>query len=107
MKKRLRCLTRSLICASVAVVLALTPMTASASSLKNTWPGASAPTIKNYTWSPVTEYTGIEKQDKYFVIKAKADGREEELFISLPAEGGIRLQSLHKEQKDEGNTVPE
>ena len=107
MKKRLRCLTRSLICASVAVVLALTPMTASASSLKNSWPGASAPTVKNYTWSPVTEYTGIEKQDKYFVIKAKADDREEELFISLPAEGGIRLQSLHKEQKDEGNTVPE
>lgn len=57
------------------------------------------PILKNYTWSPIEKVTGIAQESKYFVIKTTSGGFEEELYISLPAEGGFRLQSKHEYQK--------
>lgn len=67
------------------------------------------PTPKNYTWAALGEVTGTEKGTNYFVIHADTtDGTHaESLYVSLPKEGGFRIQSLHELQKQNGATKPE
>ena len=58
-------------------------------------------------WGRLEELVGTEETEKYFIINMKANAYPESLYISLPAEGGVRVQSLHASQKAAGLTEPE
>ncbi len=58
-------------------------------------------------WGRLEEVTGTDETEKYFIINVKANNHPECLYISLPAEGGVRVQSLHEAQKNAGLTEPE
>ena len=58
------------------------------------------PVMKNYEWANLGAATATHQTAKYFIIDTTADGKAESLYISLPAEGGFRLQSKHEYQQD-------
>lgn len=91
------------------VIAATATFSVSAATLKTDWPGAKIPTPKNYTWAALGEVTGTEKGTNYFVIHADTidSTHAESLYVSLPKEGGFRIQSLHELQKQNGATAPE
>lgn len=66
--------------------------------------GYFSPTIP--MWSHMSEVTDTEQREKYFVICGKADRCPQDLFVSFPKEGGVRLQSLHAMQKKAGLIEP-
>lgn len=65
------------------------------------------PTLYGYEWETVTSVVKTQQSPKYFIITAQAGEHTEDLFISFPAEGGFRLQSLHEVQKEQGLTAPQ
>lgn len=97
-----------IICAS-AMTVATTPVAAAGRELQQVFPGASIPQLKNYTWYALDGVESVEKQSKYFVINTSVNGgaSKEKLFISLPEEGGFRVQTLHQSQINAGKTEPE
>ena len=86
------------VCALIAIT---SGVGASATSLETEFPGVTIPVPKNYTWQNLGEVLSAEVKDDYFVIDTKAGEYTEKLFISLPNEGGFRIQSLHEFQNRE------
>lgn len=62
--------------------------------------------LHGYTWENVTTVVRTQQLAKYFVITVNTGSHTEDLFVSLPAEGGFRVQSLHEAQKEKGLSVP-
>lgn len=85
-------------------VLLMSSFTATVSAHKmdsaNIYEESVEPVPKNYEWENLGAATATHQTDKYFIIDTTAGGREESLYISLPAEGGFRLQSKHEYQDD-------
>lgn len=100
-------LTRALALCSCTAIAVTAGISASAATLKTDFPGAKIPTQKNYTWYSLGEVSGTEQLSKYFVIHTSAGEHGEDLYISIPEEGGFRFQSLHELQKSAGITEPE
>lgn len=88
---------------SCCVVLLLTMVATTASahtfSTDGLYTPFQEPILKNYTWSPIEKVTATKQESKYFIIKTTCGEFEEDLYISLPAEGGFRLQSKHEYQQ--------
>lgn len=57
-------------------------------------------------WAALSGVTATKQTTEYFIISTKAGAHEEELYISMPATGGVRIQSLHELQKEAGETKP-
>lgn len=97
--------------ACISVSTAAAPVTAAAETKKTEleydFPGTSLPRIKNYSWYTLGGVKSVDKQSKYFVINTVAGKYNEKLFVSLPEEGGFRIQTLHETQVAEGKTEPE
>lgn len=68
--------------------------------------GPRIPAFPAGEWVTLSKVVDTEKRDTYFVIRTMAGEHEEELFLSLPKEGGVRIQSLHEVQKRNGITEP-
>lgn len=68
--------------------------------------GPRIPAFPAGEWVPLSKVTGTEQTETYFIIHTVAGDRPEELFICLPKEGGVRIQSLHEVQKQKGITAP-
>ena len=51
--------------------------------------------------------TATKQTTEYFIISTKAGTHNEDLYISMPKTGGVRIQSLHQVQKDNGLTKPD
>lgn len=100
-------ITRALALCSCTAIAVTAGISASATTLKTEFSGANIPVPKNYTWYSLGKAESIEKNTKYFIIHTTAGEHNEDLYISLPEEGGFRLQSLHELQKSEGLTEPE
>ncbi len=64
------------------------------------------PYLYDCTWEPLSAVTATKQTAKYFILTTSAGGHEEDLYISLPNEGGVRLQSMHEAQKESGLTEP-
>lgn len=81
----------------------------SAAELDPTWNSNATyiPVLYDYEWETLTTVVRTQQKANYFVITVKAGEHTEDLFISFPAEGGFRLQSLHEVQKEQGLTAPE
>lgn len=62
--------------------------------------GISFPNITNYNWYPLGKAIKTEQRANYFVVTTTAGEHTEQLFVSFPAEGGFRMQSLHEAQKE-------
>ena len=105
MNRKLYCFFIKFIC--IISALSVFSVNVSADTLDNSWPGATAPEVKNYKFSPITEYIRTIIKNEYFIIKTKAGEKRADLYISLPEEGGIRLQTLHEAQTNSGVTEPE
>lgn len=69
--------------------------------------GPAIPQFPETPWVPLSKVKGIEQCETCFIIHTAAGERQEDLFLSLPAEGGVRIQSLHAAQKEKGCTMPE
>ncbi len=61
--------------------------------------GANEPIVTDCTWYYLGKVKATEQTADYFVIKMDGELYDEELYISLPAEGGFRLQSKHEYQE--------
>ena len=98
----------TIVCCAV-ILLSCFGGVASAAELGPTWNSNATyiPVLYGYKWEKVTTVVKTQQNARYFVITAKAGEHTEDLFISFPAEGGFRLQSLHEVQKQQGLTVPE
>jgi len=62
------------------------------------------PLITGYNWYPLGKAISTQQTANYFIINTTAGEYKEQLYISLPAEGGFRLQSVHQLYQD-GVTV--
>ena len=104
--KLIRFLT--IVCSTV-ILLSCFGGVASAAELSPTWNSNATyiPVLYGYKWEKLTTVVKTQQNARYFVITAKAGEHTEDLFVSFPAEGGFRLQSLHELQKQQGLTVPE
>lgn len=87
---------------SAVLLLSSFATTASAHtfSTSNIYEETKEPVMKNYEWANLEAATATHQTPNYFIIDTTAGGRTESLYISLPAEGGFRLQSKHQYQED-------
>lgn len=58
------------------------------------------PLIQGYEWYPLGKATSTQQTAKYFIVNTTAGQYNEQLYISFPAEGGFRLQSVHEVYQD-------
>lgn len=58
------------------------------------------PTISGYEWYPLGKAISTQQTANYFIVNTTAGTYKEQLYISFPAEGGFRLQSVHETYQD-------
>ncbi len=100
MKKRLTKILVTLCCVALLVTAFSVAVTAAEEKKGITYmpdfQTEDPPTITGYNWYPLGKATSTEQTAKYFIINTTAGQYNEKLYISLPAEGGFRLQSVHE-----------
>ena len=67
--------------------------------ISTAFPGSDVPIVKDYKWGKVEKLSGIERKDKFFVIHNVISGKNDDLYLSFPIEGDVRIQTLHAYQK--------